>query len=268
MDIVRFLYQTIPGRMLLKPLTAPWLSELSGRILDHPASRCLIPLFISTNHIRMEEYEKTAYRSFNAFFCRKIRPGRRPADPDPAHLISPCDALLSVYPISQDLVIPVKQSAYSISSLLRSRSAAQRFEGGYCMVFRLCVDHYHRYIYPDGALCSREKHIGGIFHTVRPAALSRFPVFTENARQVCLLRTDHFGTIAQIEVGAMLVGRICNHPLLSSRVNRGQEKGFFQYGGSTIILLLQKDRACVPDIYLEKQETPVRMGQMIARTAI
>ena len=222
MDLLRFLYGTLPGRILLKPLTAPWLSSLSGLILDHPVSRILIPGFVSSNRIRMEEYEDASYHSFNDFFCRKIRPELRPVDPDPGHLVSPCDGLLSVYPISSGLVIPVKQSCYTISSLLGNPSLAKRFDGGYCMVFRLCVDHYHRYCYPDHGRRSREVRIPGIYHTVRPAALEAVPVFVQNTREYCLLRTGRFGTILQMEVGAMLVGRICNLPAPPT-VKRGQD---------------------------------------------
>ena len=266
MDLLRFLYGTVPGRILLKPLTAPGLSHLAGRLLDHPASRILIPGFVSRNHIRLEEYQDTSYGSFNDFFCRKIRPQLRPVDPDPAHLISPCDGLLRVYPISEDLVLPVKQSGYSISSLLRSKALARKFEGGYCLVFRLCVNHYHRYCYPDDACRSREVRIDGIYHTVRPVALESFPVFLENAREYCLLKTRSFGTVVQMEVGAMLVGRIYNPPA-PSHVRRGEEKGCFQYGGSTIILLLQKDRIRISESFCVSEEVPVCMGQMIGISA-
>lgn len=262
MNLLQFLYHTAPGRILLKPLTAKAVSHLAGRILDLPASRILIPGFISRNHIHPEDYQETSYLSFNDFFCRKIRPQLRPADPDPKHLIAPCDGLLSVYPISEDLVLPVKQSRYTISSLLRSRKLAQMFEGGYCLVFRLCVDHYHRYCYPADAHRSREVRIDGIYHTVRPVALQTDPVFLENAREYCLLKTRNFGTIVQMEVGAMLVGRICNPPA-PSHVRRGEEKGYFQYGGSTILLLLQKDRVQIPEAFSGRQEVPVQMGQMI-----
>ena len=266
MDTLHFLYGTLPGRLLLKPLTSPCVSDLAGRILDRPVSKVLIPGFIASNHINVDEYQKVSYRSFNDFFCRKIRPQLRPIDPDPDHLIAPCDGLLRVWPISQDLVLPVKQSSYTISSLLQNRPLASRFEGGYCMVFRLCVNHYHRYCFPDDARKSREVRIQGIYHTVRPAALEAVPVFQENTREYCVLRSKHFGTLLQMEVGAMLVGRICNLPSFPC-VSRGQEKGFFQYGGSTIILLVQKDMIRIPDSLIGAQEVPVRMGEMIAQAA-
>ena len=265
MDLLWFLYDTVPGRLLLKPLTTPRLSRLSGRILDHPASRILIAPFAARNGIDMAQFQEQPYGSFNEFFCRKIRSELRPVDQNPDHLASPCDGLLSVHPISQDLVLPVKQSRYTISSLLRSRSLAKRFEGGWCMVFRLCVNHYHRYIFPSDAVKSHQIRIDGVLHTVRPVALEAVPVFQENAREYCVLQTPRFGTVIQMEVGAMLVGRICNFSR-PRRVYRGQEKGLFQYGGSTIILLVQKDRVRIPQEFLGRQEVPVLMGQMIAET--
>ncbi len=266
MDLLRFLYHTIPGRMLLKPLTAPPLSQLAGHFLDHPASRILIPGFIKRNHIDINEYEKSTYRSFNEFFCRKIRPELRPVDPAAEHLVSPCDGYLSIYPVSDDLVIPVKQSRYTISSLLHSDHIAKKYDGGWCMVFRLCVHHYHRYCYPDSGVKSRQTKIKGVFHTVRPVALQALPVFQENTREYCLLRTEKFGTLALMEVGAMLVGRIRNHPG-HRQVARGQEKGYFQYGGSTIILLAGKDQIRLPESLKGAIEVPVNMGQMIAYSA-
>lgn len=264
MNLLKYLYGTRSGRLLLKPLTSPAVSRLAGHLLDLPISRLLIPDFVKANRIPMEEFQKTEYRSFNEFFCRKIRPGLRPVDPSPSHLIAPCDGLLRIYPVTQNLVLPVKQSHFTISSLLRSRSLAQKFEGGYCMVFRLCVNHYHRYCYPDNAIAGREIRIPGIYHTVRPVALESLPVFLENTREYCLLKTEHFGTLVQMEVGAMLVGRICNEHG-AGPVKRGEEKGYFQYGGSTVILLVPKDRVTIPDPAPFSDETPVRMGQMIGK---
>ena len=266
MNGLEFLYKTAAGRIILRPLVSRPVSVLSGKLMDSKASKVLIRSFAKKNDIRVEDYELDNINCFNDFFCRKIRPQLRPVDPDPAHLISPCDGLLRVYPISEDLVLPVKQSGYSISSLLRSKALARRFEGGYCLVFRLCVNHYHRYCYPDDACRSREVRIDGIYHTVRPVALESFPVFLENAREYCLLKTRSFGTVVQMEVGAMLVGRICNPPA-PSRVRRGEEKGYFQYGGSTIILLLQKDRIRIPESFCVLEEVPVCMGQMIGISA-
>ena len=249
MDMLDFLYHTIPGRMLLKPLTAPALSRLCGRFLDSSLSHFLVRPFIRTNNIRIEDYETDHIRSFNDFFSRKI-----------------CEGLLSVWKIEKDTVLPVKQSSYTLTSLLRSHKLARHYEGGYCLVFRLCVNHYHRYCYVDSGAKSRNRRIPGVLHTVRPVALASRPVFTENSREYTLIRTDQLGTIVQMEVGAMLVGRIVNHEGKGTAV-RGSEKGFFQYGGSTIILLTGPGKVQIDPAILKNSstdnETPVKLGEVI-----
>lgn len=267
MTILHFLYHTIPGRVLLKLLTHPGVSKLCGQFLDSGASRFLIAPFVHANHITCSDYQLEEIHSFNDFFCRKIRPELRPIDMEPQNLIAPCDGLLSVWRIQKDTVLPVKQSHYTISSLLRDEQLAKRYDDGFCFVFRLCVEHYHRYCYADSGKKSKNRLIPGVLHTVRPDALSCLPVFTENSRAYTLIQTDRFGTLVQMEVGAMLVGRIVNHHQTAS-VIRGQKKGFFQYGGSTIILLVEKGRLAVRDELLKNAasgfETPIKMGEVIA----
>ena len=261
-----FLYNTAPGRLLLKPLTCRGLSGIAGAFMDSPLSRPLIGPFVRKHDIRLEDYLGAPYRCFNDFFCRRVRPELRPIAKDPRALIAPCDGLLTAFPIAENTVLPVKQSAYTIPDLLGGDSAAARFRDGWCLVFRLCVNHYHRYCYPDGGAKGENVFIPGVLHTVRPVALSGNPVFVQNCREYTLMDTDHFGLVAQIEVGAMLVGRIANHDG-PGRIERGQEKGRFLYGGSTVILLLGKGRAVIDDAILDRSrrgiETPVVMGQTI-----
>ena len=130
----------------------------------------------------------------------------------------------------------------------------------------MCVNHYHRYCYVDSGAKSRNRRIPGVLHTVRPVALASRPVFTENSREYTLIRTDQLGTIVQMEVGAMLVGRIVNHEGKGTAV-RGSEKGFFQYGGSTIILLTEPGKVQIDPAILKNSstgnETPVKLGEVI-----
>lgn len=266
---LRFLYRTAPGRVLLRLLTARWVSKCSGVLLDSSLSRPLIGGFFRKNGINRDDYLPERYRSFNDCFCRRIRPELRPIDRDPAHLISPCDGLLSVYRVTGDTVLPVKQSRYRLPELVGDAELAAHYLDGYVFVFRLCVSHYHRYIYPEDGEKSANRFIPGRLHTVRPIALEQEPVFTENCRSVCTLTTARFGLLTQIEVGAMLVGRICNlHK--EKTVARGEEKGYFQYGGSTIILLVSRDAIAEPTALLsataQGEETPVRLGEQIAES--
>ena len=267
MTSLEFLYHTTPGRMVLKVLTKPGISKICGRFLDSPLSCCLIKPFTRKNQICLSDYQLNSIHSFNDFFSRKIKPNLRPMDKDPFHLAAPCDGLLSVWKINEDTVLPVKQSHYTISSLLADSNLAKRYNDGYCFVFRLCVNHYHRYCYVDSGRKSSNRSIDGHLHTVQPIALHDIPVFTENSREYTLIQSPHLGTLLQLEVGAMLVGRIVNHKD-SGMVIRGQEKGFFQYGGSTIIVLTEKGKVSLrEDISLHSKngvETPVKMGETIA----
>ncbi len=263
-----FLYETAVGRMILKLLTARWISKLCGAYLSLRCSKWLIKRFVASNNIDLEDYVAEDYRCFNDCFCRKIKPELRPVDTDSSHLIAPCDGLLSAYRINGDTVLPIKQSRYTIKSLLNDDSLAEKYRDGVCLVFRLCVDHYHRYCYIDGGTKGGNTFIRGRLHTVRPIALENYPVFCENCREYTVMQTENFGTVTQIEVGAMLVGKIKNlHG--EHEFSRGEEKGMFLYGGSTIAVLLEKDSAAVDECYFAAteryEETPVKMGQCIGK---
>ena len=266
MSILEFLYNTVPGRFLLKPLTSPRLSRICGHFLDSELSSFLIKPFVKQNEICLSDYEMTGVKSFNDFFSRKIKDGKRPIDGEAERLIAPCDGLLSVWKIEEDTVFPVKQSRYTVSSLLHSKRLAQRYNGGYCLVYRLCVNHYHRYCYVDSGQKSKNFFIPGRLHTVRPVALREVPVFTENSREYTVIRTEKFGTVTQMEVGAMLVGRIVNHEGKGTAI-RGKEKGYFQYGGSTIIVLIEPEQVQIREDILQNsaltKEVPVKMGEVI-----
>ncbi len=266
--LLRFLYHTAPGRLLLKPLTARGLSVACGRFLDSRASRVLIPGFVRRAGIDLADYESSTFACFNDCFTRRIRPELRPIAPDRRDLIAPCDGKLTVWPIEADTVIPVKQSQYSVSRLLGDEALARTFEGGWCLVFRLCVEDYHRYCYFDSGAKGENIFLPGRLHTVRPIALAKVPVFTENCRAYTVIRSETFGQAVQMEVGAMLVGRIQNHDGPGPCV-RGAEKGYFSYGGSTILLLLPPGRAEIrPEILANSGtgvETPVKLGQTVGR---
>lgn len=266
MDSLHFLYKTIPGRFFLKLLTTRALSRACGAFLDSRFSAFLIKGFVRKNGINLDDYETEGIKSFNQFFRRKIKDGRRPFDMDASHLCAPCDGLLSVWQIKEDSVIPVKQSHYTISSLLQNDSLAREYWDGLCLVFRLCVDNYHRYSYADSGTKGPNIFIPGKLHTVRPLALESIPVFTENCREYTVIESPNFGKLIQMEVGAMLVGRIVNLQGQGQAL-RGKEKGFFEYGGSTIILLVKKNTVIIDEKILHNSqagvESPVKMGEMI-----
>lgn len=266
--LLEWMYGTAPGRCLVRLMIRPWVSRSAGWLLDRKISALAVKPFIKSNHIDMTDFEQRKFRSFNDFFTRQVREGRRPVDMEPEHLIAPCDSKLTAYPIGADSRFRIKGVDYTLEQLLRDGELARRFLGGTLLLFRLTVGDYHRYGYVDSGYLGREIHLDGVYHTVNPAAAGRHPIYRENTREYALLESDHFGTLLQMEVGAAMVGRIVNAP--GERVvQRGQEKGRFEFGGSTVIVLLQKDAAVIDeDILLntsQEAETVVRLGEVIGR---
>ena len=265
---LKFLYKNSFGRIILKVITLPFVSSLVGAYMNSGLSKGRIDKFIMTNGINMEDYEKAEFKSFNEFFTRKIKAEKRPFPKEKSVLFSPCDGKLSAYKISKDTVLPVKGSSYTISQLLDNPDLAKEYEGGSCLVFRLAVDDYHRYCYIDNGTKTDNVKIKGKLHTVQPIALNMMPVFVQNSREYTVLHTENFGDVVQIEVGALCVGKIKNHHG-SGKITAGQEKGMFLFGGSTIILLIHKDKAEIQQEFFKNtensMETIVKMGEPIGR---
>lgn len=264
---VRFLYNTKAGRVLLKLLTKPLISKMGGAILDSAFSRVLIPGFIRKNNISLEGIEVPAkgFYSFNDFFKRRKKAIE--VDERENHFINPCDGLLSVVKLDKDCFFRIKNTRYNLAKLLEDKKLSEEFEGGYALIYRLTPKHYHRYIFTDNAIIKSTKCISGRLHCVRPAALLRYPVFIENTREYTVLETENFGKIIQMEVGAIMVGRISNHKL-TGRVVRGMEKGCFEFGGSTIVVIVQKDSIRFDRQTITKlkkmKEVPVYLGRSLA----
>lgn len=266
--MLNFLYNNFFGRILLKIIYRPAISRICGKIMDSRLSLALIPAFIKKHHIDLSEYITTDYKNFNDFFTRKVKPELRKYDEDENNFCAPCDGMLSIYSVHDDLVLPVKQSHYSVSDLLLNDTLASDFSNGLCLTFRLGVNNYHRYSYFDSGKKGENIFIPGVLHTVRPVALNKFPVFVRNSREYTVMDTVHFGKCVQIEVGALMVGKIVNEHGCGD-FTRGAEKGHFEYGGSTIIVLLKNNCIDLKDKFKEIidscEEIPIRMGDVIGK---
>lgn len=268
--LLKWMYTHHLGRGLLKLLVRPCISKVGGWLLDRKCSTCLIGPFVTKNHIDLSCYKKQKYTSYNDFFTRQIKPQCRPLEGDGQTLVSPCDGKLSVYPIvhgkGEKSRFQIKNTTYTIQSLLRSEKLAKHYDGGWACVFRLTVDDYHRYCYIDDGKKSKNFHIPGVFHTVNPVANDVLPIYKENTREFSLLKSRHFKTVLMMEVGALMVGRIQNYHG-ACEIKRGQEKGRFEFGGSTVILLFEKDAVRIDDRLQQNTqrgyETIVKMGERI-----
>ncbi|MBE6629825.1 MAG: phosphatidylserine decarboxylase [Ruminococcaceae bacterium] len=263
---LRLCYRSRLGKPLLWLSTRRFVSKIAGCYLDSRLSRGMIKGYAKRNNIDLSQYEEGPFPSFNAFFTRRIRPELRPFCADPCAFPSPCDSKLSVYRIDGDCRFEIKGFTYTAQTLLKNEELAARYAGGLCLVFRLCVDDYHRYHYPDNCTHGAPVFLKGRLHTVQPIALENRRVFTENCREYTVLHTENFGDITQVEVGALMVGRIVNNHKDGAH-KRGEEKGRFEFGGSTIVLLVEKDRVCLDEEFFQNtengNETVVRCGERI-----
>lgn len=260
------LYNTFLGRCMLKILTAPAVSKIAGVFMNSVLSKPFINFFIKSNNINMSDYKTENWSCFNEFFTRQIKSGKRNICIDSDTLISPCDGYLTVYNIDKDAKFEIKNSFYTISELIQNPTIGNEYDNGLCLVFRLTPSDYHRYIYPDTGAKGKNVHIKGVFHTVRPIAFERYPVFKTNSREYTILHTNNFDDIIFMEVGAMMVGKICNYHE-EHNFRRGEEKGKFEFGGSTIIMLLKKGIADIDSEILDTnnrgEEFIIKLGERI-----
>ena len=267
--VLRLLYGNRAGRMVLGWLIRPEVSKLVGRFMDTGLSRIMINPFIKKNDIDLSLCQRNEFESYNDFFKRKLVPGARTIDTTDEGFVSPCDSRLTVYDIedTERQTFNIKDSEYTVASLLRDKKLARHYRGGKLWLFRLCVDDYHRYIYNVSGKQSDVRRIEGLYHTVNPIASEYYDIYKENTREYCLIRTEDAGTVVDMEVGALLVGRIVNRYVDSTDVRRGEEKGYFEFGGSTIILLTQKDKVTPLGRIVENSrkdiETRVRQGELV-----
>lgn len=238
---LNFLYNNAFGRVLLKLFFCRRLySKLNGAYMKSRMSAKRIAPFIKKYSIDLNGCANTDFKSFDDFFTRRYDFS---ADCASDELISTCCGRLCVYPISNELTLKIKGSCYTLAKLAGSFDVTE-FNGGVCLVFRLAVEDCHRYVFFDDGRVIRVEDIPGVLHTVRPIS-EKYRVFSHNHRVASLLETEHFGEVIQIEVGALQVGKITNHNVTT--FSRMEEKGFFSFGGSTIIQLFKKDTITVSD---------------------
>lgn len=273
---VKWMYQTTSGRLLTKLLIRPLVSIVYGALQSMSFSKNKIPGFIKQFDIKMDEYvpeegrtEQDPYASFNKFFIRKFKDGKRNFESTPEFMPAFSEARYFGYESMNDSqTIPVKGKYLGSEELLASEKWTETFKDGPLLLARLCPVDYHRFHYPDNGKVLDYYKVKGKLHSVNPIALKEFAdVFSGNVREVTILETENFGKLAYVEVGAMMVGKIVQSGNLKE-FKRGDEKGYFLFGGSTVIVLGEKGK-WKPDEdvlnYTQKAiETYQKIGSRIA----
>lgn len=267
------LYNTSPGRVLARILSCNrWFSNLYGYLQRKPKSVEKINNFIKQHHINVDEIDMppAGFQSFNDFFTRKLRPSARPINPDPRILISPADSRLIAYPMHHDTVLSIKGVSFTLPELLPDFKNAGSYAGGVCFLFRLAPMDCHRFYYIDDGYHDAVVQVGGDLHSVSPLAVRhKANTLQNNYRQCCVLQTRNFGPVLHIDVGALTVGTINQHLEHGGSFTRGQEKGYFAFGGSTTVLVFKPGTVVVDDDIAEYSrqgiETLVHYGSAIAK---
>lgn len=268
---IRWLYETSIGQALSGSVIAkPWVSAIYGGLQDGAGSVKKIAPFVRQFAIPMEEYENGPFRSFNEFFIRRFRPGARPVTAVPSEMAAFAEArYYAIERLDPAQRFPVKGIALTATELVGDAQVAAPFIGGPAFIARLCPVDYHRFHFPDDGRVLSSARRAGPLHSVNPLALQfKGDILITNERQVTILDTAHFGKLAYVEIGATMVGKIVQSHDASRPFSRGDEKGYFLFGGSSVVMLGEPGR-WTPDADLLQQtalgrETLVRLGERIA----
>lgn len=247
---VKWLYESGPGKFLSSALVKSPLSVLYGYMQDLGSSKNKIPSFVKNFDIQMDDYipedgrnEADPYSTFNKFFIRQFKEGKREFSKDPAVMPAFSEARYFGYDSIQDNdTVPVKGKFLNAKELLQKEEWIETFDNGPLLLARLCPVDYHRFHFPDNGKVIDNYKVGGLYHSVNPIALkAKEDIFSTNVREVTILETENFGKLAYVEVGAICVGKIIQSTDLTS-FKRGDEKGYFLFGGSTVIVIGEKGK--------------------------
>lgn len=271
---LQWLYYKSSGNFFLEKIVKRKLaSKFYGVLKNRRGSKRKIRDFIEENKIAEEEFldKVSEYKNFNEFFYRKLKSEARPIDNSSNVLVSPADGRVFIYEnIRTDKIVEVKGMAFNLAQLVGSEEDISAYNEGTMIIVRLNPTDYHRFHFPDSGKPKKTKEIKGAYYSVNTGVLDRIDnIYLKNKRTVTEFMSDNFGDILYVEVGATFVGTIIQTFEPGKEVLKGQEKGYFKFGGSTVILFLKKNKF-VPDNdiieYTSKRiETLVKMGESLGK---
>ncbi|MFT3991826.1 MAG: archaetidylserine decarboxylase [Luteolibacter sp.] len=224
----------------------PFFSAWYGRKMSTPKSASRVRPFIETYGLDPEDFSDSpsSYRSFNEFFFRKLKPSARPVDADPDSVVFPADGRhLGFEKASEIQGVFVKGQKFDLTGLLGSAELAEKYRDGALILSRLCPVDYHRFHFPVAGIPGETKLIPGPLFSVSPIALRRKLAYLwTNKRTITKLETERFGTVLLLEIGATCVGTIGQTFTPGQAVEKGAEKGYFAFGGSSTITIFEPGR--------------------------
>lgn len=246
-------------------------SRVAGYWANSARSRSYIPYFIQNYAIDVDEIAQPipSFKTFNEFFIRKLKSDARPLPYDRNTIISPADgSALVIENINDQTMFPTKTVSLSTKKMLHNGKFAKLFKGGTAIIIRLAPWDYHRFHFPTDGIASKPRIVAGRYESVSPTVYqAKIQPLEVNERHIIEYQSDKASTIAIILVGALAVGTIIETYTPDKQYAQGDEMGYFEFGGSTIVMLFQKDTiSVIPELLRNShvgQETPVKMGQVI-----
>lgn len=268
--LMKFLYGNTFGKNAVLPIAKQKIiTQRYGKMMSSTKSVQRIQPFVDSLNIDMTESQKAVHEftTFNDFFYRKLKEGTRPIGDD---LVSPGDGrVLAFENVDEVNNFYIKGKKFTLKEFLKDDQLLAKHEKDSMVIIRLAPNDYHRYHFPFKGKASEAKEIKGMYYSVSPIALDSYftKVFCKNKKEICTLSTEKQGDILIVPVGATMVGSLNNTFKANTIVEKGQEMGYFAFGGSTVVLLFNPTKFKIDhDLLTNTQnnlETYVKMGEKI-----
>ena len=245
------------------------VSSVYGDMMEKPSSSDKIQPFIEEYGVDISIAQEQNFNSFNEFFIRKLKPQARPIIQDSLAVASPADGKVLAYENINNSDFYIKGVRFNVESFLNNSELAKKYTDGSMIVFRLAPPDYHRYHFPvSGKVPEANTKIDGDYYSVNPLALrEKAEIFWLNKREYGIIESPVFGNVVMVEVGATMVGSMLQS-YSGTSIKKGDEKGYFKFGGSTVVLLFEKDKIKIDQDLLRNTsnslETTIKMGEQIA----
>lgn len=245
------------------------VSSVYGDMMENPSSSDKIQPFIEEYGVDISIAQEQNFNSFNEFFIRKLKPQARPIIQDSLAVASPADGKVLAYENISNSDFYIKGVRFNVESFLNNTELAKKYTDGSMIVFRLAPPDYHRYHFPiSGKVPEANTKIDGDYYSVNPLALrEKAEIFWLNKREYGVIESPVFGNVVMVEVGATMVGSMLQS-YSGTSIKKGDEKGYFKFGGSTVVLLFEKDKIQIDQDLLRNTsnslETTIKMGEQIA----
>jgi phosphatidylserine decarboxylase len=251
----------------------PLASKLYGSMQNKPWSKRKIAPFVKIFHIDTSEFlfPIHAYRNFNEFFSRKLKPSCRPIVSDPHRMAAPVDGRYLVIPdLGSAAGFYVKGQRFCLDTFLRDRHLAEQYRNGAMLIARLSPVDYHRFHFPVEGIPDAARLVNGALFSVNPIALAkRFGILWENKRMMTEIHSEACGKVLMAEIGATCVGTIHQTYQPGIPVKKGDEKGYFSFGGSCVVLIFEKGRVIFDQDLIDHSarhlETRCRFGTSLGK---